>query len=268
MVGLIEIVISLIRTWYYFLIFLTLRTYFEAHYIMEYIYKEPPLPSIDRLRRLYKGIPGESILRALEYESLADKDISGKVLDVGGGKKAKYVKHLPKGLEIDSINIDHSIEPTYIVQPGSSFPIEDNSYDNVICFNTLEHIYDSKFVLEEILRVLKPGGVAYITIPFMFRIHGHPDDYFRATPSWWKETARIVGFSRMELQPLIWGRYTATGLIGGYRGLLPVVLNKWLAHLKDILYAWLTFRNTSSYSGERGRRVCAIAPGYFICVSK
>ena len=40
----------------------------------------------------------------------------------------------------------------------------------------------------------------------MFRIHGHPDDYFRATPSWWRETFDRTGFARLDLMPLVWGR--------------------------------------------------------------
>jgi ubiquinone/menaquinone biosynthesis C-methylase UbiE len=123
-------------------------------------------------------------------------------------------------IELSSVNIDEKIHPTYLITPEGDFPIDDDSFDGAICFNTLEHIYDARHTLTEARRVLRPGATLHITVPFVFRIHGHPDDYFRATPSWWRETLDRVGFSRVELQPLVWGRSVSAGNIGGYRGLL------------------------------------------------
>ena len=235
---------------------------------MEYVYKDPPLPSLKRLRKLYRNNPKDSVLRVLEYETLAEKPLSGRVLDVGGGRKARYLKHLPDGLQVESVNIDPQIEPTWLIEPGAPFPMVDDSFDYVICLNTLEHIYDARGVVDEILRVLKPGGTAYVSVPFMFRIHAHPDDFFRGTSSWWKETFRRAGFSRLELQPLIWGRKTAAGLIGGYRGLMPASMNKLIAHLFDWAYAKLLIGREGNYSSARGQRICAVASGYFMAARK
>lgn len=43
--------------------------------------------------------------------------------------------------------------------------LEDNTFDVVISFQVIEHIQDDKLFLEEIHRVLKPGGKAIITTP-------------------------------------------------------------------------------------------------------
>ncbi|MDQ3535196.1 MAG: class I SAM-dependent methyltransferase [Bacteroidota bacterium] len=43
--------------------------------------------------------------------------------------------------------------------------IEDNSFDVVISFQVIEHIQDDKFFLQEIYRVLKPGGKVFLTTP-------------------------------------------------------------------------------------------------------
>ena len=50
---------------------------------------------------------------------------------------------------------------------GSAFdlPFESNSFDKVICAEVLEHIPDYKQVLEEIRRVLKPGGIFAASVP-------------------------------------------------------------------------------------------------------
>ena len=44
-------------------------------------------------------------------------------------------------------------------------PLEDNTYDVVFCNHVLEHVPDDKKAMREILRVLKPGGMAIIQVP-------------------------------------------------------------------------------------------------------
>ena len=44
-------------------------------------------------------------------------------------------------------------------------PLPDNTYDFLICNHVLEHVRDVKIVLKEIIRVIKPGGVAIMQVP-------------------------------------------------------------------------------------------------------
>lgn len=44
-------------------------------------------------------------------------------------------------------------------------PFEDDSYDVIFCNHVLEHIPDDKKAMQELFRVLKPGGMAIIQIP-------------------------------------------------------------------------------------------------------
>ena len=235
---------------------------------MQYTFTYPPLPSLARLRDIYRDHPGVSCLRALEYEQLRAVPLAGRVLDVGGGDKARYRSQLPANIDYGSVNIDPAIAPTYTVAPGEPFPIGDDVYDCCLCMNTLEHVYDARFVLSEIRRVLKPGGTAYITVPFIFRVHGHPDDYFRGTTSWWRETLSREGFDAAEICPLVWGRATTADSIKGTSGLFPGLRSR-LAHLSDIAYARATSRSGNGrYEGKRGDRISAVALGYFITARK
>lgn len=235
---------------------------------MEYQFTPPPLPSFTRMRDLYRDAPDDSVLRNLEFEALATKTLAGRVLDIGGGRKARYMRRLPHHLDLVSVNIDPAIEPTHLIQPGAALPLGDDSFDGAVSFNTLEHVYDARFLLDEVHRVLKPGGTAYISVPWIFRIHAHPDDYFRGTPSWWAETLRRVGFARTEIMPLVWGRYTTARMISGYRGLLPRRWQSAIDHVKDIAYAAAMFRREASYAGDKGARICAVSPGWFISATK
>jgi len=202
----------------------------------------------------------------LQNEFILSLPITGKVLDMGGGRKAKYLPLLPPSLDISSVNIDPEILPTHIVKPGQLLPFEDNSFDTVICFNTLEHIYDAPAVIAELYRVVKSGGLVHVTVPFMFRIHGHPDDYFRATPSWWRETFSRTGFAALEFHPLVWGRASTASVVPGFRGIAKRYKMNF-AMLRDLLFAQMAFRR-NRMEGSRGDRICGTSPGWFMIGQK
>lgn len=197
----------------------------------------------------------------LEYEALAKLPIEGKVLDLGGGDASLYRKTLANGVDYHSVNIDPDIKPTYLVKPGEALPIEDNSFDTCISLNTLEHVYDPYFLISEMHRIVKTGGNVHITVPWIFRIHGHPDDFTRATPSWWKASFEKAGYSQASVLPLVWGRYSTGAAITGFRGPFKSVMNT-IIHLKDVFYAMRG--NDGKYSGEWGQRVCNVALGHLI----
>lgn len=231
---------------------------------MDFTLIDPPLPSYGWFRRLRGFGPNRSILRQMEYDLVSGMELSGRVLDFGGGRKAEYIKYLKGDAEILSVNIDTEFDPTHIVAPGAPLPFGDGEFDQIITFNTLEHVYDDLGALAELARVLRKGGSLTIIVPFMYPVHGHPDDYNRHTPSWWAETLGRLGFSSASILPLIFGRSTAAQIIGGRGGMLGRQLSVWSAVSRDILLARLLFRGKSTYSGPRGAKVWASAPGLLI----
>jgi SAM-dependent methyltransferase len=58
----------------------------------------------------------------------------------------------------------------------------DESIGTVIALETLEHVADPIRAVEEMYRVLRPGGVLAISSLMFFPIHAHPWDYWRFTP--------------------------------------------------------------------------------------
>jgi SAM-dependent methyltransferase len=241
------------------------RSDLKAHF-MQFELVDPPMPSLRRWVQLGRRYRGQSLLRMLEYERLSTVALSGRVLDMGGGRNARYIKLLPPDIQVESVNIDPKIEPTHLIKPGAPLPFADDTFDAVLCFNTLEHIYDATDVLRELHRVVKPGAQVHVIVPFMFRIHGHPDDYFRATPSWWQETFSRVGFAQLEFQPLVWGRKSTTAVVPGFHGLFTR-LRMHMAMLIDILYSRLALRG-NTISGARGRRICGTSPGWYMAGRK
>lgn len=68
------------------------------------------------------------------------------------------------------------------VEDVHALSFEDESVGAVISLDTLEHVADPLRALEEIHRVLRPGGVVAISSVMFFPIHAHPWDYWRFTP--------------------------------------------------------------------------------------
>jgi SAM-dependent methyltransferase len=81
----------------------------------------------------------------------------------------------------------------------------DKTYDVVILDQILEHIPNPEKAVREVMRVLKPEGVCICITPFLIKIHGYPDDYFRYTDRGLKRL--FSDFGQVEVKG--WGnRYT------------------------------------------------------------
>lgn len=107
--------------------------------------------------------------------------LSGRLLDVGCGSKpyqALFTVDAYVGLDIDSEAsrkrgiADHHYD-------GNVFPFADASFDSILCNQVLEHVFNPNGFLEEIVRVLKPGGKLLLTVPFVWDEHEQPYDYAR-----------------------------------------------------------------------------------------
>jgi SAM-dependent methyltransferase len=95
------------------------------------------------------------------------------VLNVGGG---------PRRYGVADINLNISKFPNVdLVADAHEIPLLSASVDSVICNAVLEHVRSPERVVEELLRVLKPGGLLYAEVPFIFFFHGYPSDYRRYT---------------------------------------------------------------------------------------
>lgn len=82
---------------------------------------------------------------------------------------------------VDTLDIDHKSNATYICDLADARIIQDNTYDVVFCTEVLEHTNDPFACVKTIHRILKPGGVCYATTPFNFRIHNPLPDNWRFT---------------------------------------------------------------------------------------
>jgi SAM-dependent methyltransferase len=68
-----------------------------------------------------------------------------------------------------------------VIGDGAALPFPDGHFDYVWCNAMLEHVPHPERVAAEIVRTLKPGGLAIVQVPFLENVHSWPEDYFRFT---------------------------------------------------------------------------------------
>ena len=112
----------------------------------------------------------------------AGKRIKGRVLENGCGV-GMYVEHLAPyagsivGLEYDYERTveAHQRSPQIVCAAGEDLPFLDESFDVILSHEVLEHVQDDRQAVQEMVRVLRPGGRAVIFVPnrgYPFETHG------------------------------------------------------------------------------------------------
>jgi SAM-dependent methyltransferase len=162
------------------------------------------------IRSLLKWIwQGKTLTRAMLNTRLAaEPELTGLVLDLGGGGEPTYKRVLTiSGRFVNMDRIEEAM-PTVVGDLESTYPFATGCADTAILFNTLEHVYDHQHVVNEMYRVLKPGGRALVYVPFIFPVHVHQtekflvDDYYRYTRSALNKMFATAGFTKVDIEPM------------------------------------------------------------------
>lgn len=108
-------------------------------------------------------------------------DIRGRILEV---KDSGYSRRFGNGVEVyDVVDIDAgNPDTTIIADLTAPAGIPSDSYDCFIVTQVLQHIFDTRAVIAEAHRILKPGGVLLVTVPSVSRLDANNPDYWRFTP--------------------------------------------------------------------------------------
>ena len=111
------------------------------------------------------------------------KFISGKTLDMGSGSKP-YIELFTNvttyiGMDIEQSGHKHQREYIDVFYDGTTFPFESNSFDSLVFFEVLEHVFNLDNFMNEISRVVKQDGYCLVTVPFIWGEHEQPYDFAR-----------------------------------------------------------------------------------------
>ncbi|MDC0325663.1 class I SAM-dependent methyltransferase [bacterium] len=104
------------------------------------------------------------------------------VLDVGCGVGQVVASLSQKGINAYGVDVSHpNIEQAQRhsdlcqVYDGKVLPYSDSKFAVVGAFNVLEHVEEPERFLEELVRVMRPGGKIVISSPNFFRVLGFRD---------------------------------------------------------------------------------------------
>lgn len=107
-------------------------------------------------------------------DAMAGLSRAGRVLDVGCGEGANADALRERGAtELVGIELDSDFataargryDEVLNASVDDEFPWEDASFDTILCYDVLEHLYDPWTVLKRLRRLLKASGQLHISIP-------------------------------------------------------------------------------------------------------
>lgn len=148
-----------------------------------------PRPSIEEMQAYYPDdyqpyqvdIHNQSYIlrKAIEFgyqsriHNITDFKSQGKLLDIGcaGGEFLEHFRKIPgwivSGVELNpfasQVARDKGLEIFTGTLEQAHFP--DHSFDVITMWDVLEHLHDPKGTLQEIRRILKPGGLVALRLP-------------------------------------------------------------------------------------------------------
>jgi SAM-dependent methyltransferase len=141
-----------------------------------------------------------AILRSLQR---ALPLLHGTLLDIGCGYMPYRQLVLAPPSEVrDYLGMDtagNEYQKPDITWDGRHIPLPSLSVDCAMATEILEHCPEPEWVLRETLRVLRPGGLLFLTVPFLWPLHSIPDDQYRFTPFALERHLRGAGFINVEL---------------------------------------------------------------------
>ena len=130
---------------------------------------------------------------------LSQLDKRKKLVDLGAGN-CEFAKLFKK---FNYTGIDFHPYPGVIVQDiTKGIQWENDSVDIITMSNTLEHLPNPQFILEECNRILNSGGIIVGAVPFLVGEHQQPYDFFRYTRFQLEIMLNQAGFKEISISPL------------------------------------------------------------------
>ena len=115
--------------------------------------------------------------------NVAPRFASGTLLDYGCGNRpyeSLFQAGIQKYIGVDVVQNKFNTV-SYVVPTNALLPLENDSVDTVLSTQVLEHVSEPKDYIQEVARVLRPGGTFILTCPGTYMLHEEPYDFFRYT---------------------------------------------------------------------------------------
>lgn len=130
--------------------------------------------------------------------------ITGAVVDLGCGKRPFEEDILARASSyfgVDWGNSIHELRADLVADLNARLPLESATADHVVSFEVLEHVAEPDVMLSEAHRILRPGGLLTLSVPFQWWVHEAPYDYYRYTCHGLEHILAKAGFQEIEVRP-------------------------------------------------------------------
>jgi SAM-dependent methyltransferase len=135
--------------------------------------------------RLWHLVAHARAARRLGDQATQRSELFWNLVRSSGGKRclqigARVEKYAPHWVCVDLYDTAPYVDFNYDIH---DLKFSDSAFDVVVCNAVLEHVDDPQQAIRELRRVLVPGGVIWIEVPFIQKYHPAPLDHWRVTPS-------------------------------------------------------------------------------------
>lgn len=146
---------------------------------------------------LYKQIISSKSYMRATHNLFLKKKITLNTLsgDLGSGGKNDYNKFIFRNLNlVKSFDFYKTNANTIKINLEKNFNLKKYRIKNIVIFNVFEHIFEKEILLNSISKSLSKNGKLELFVPFMYKYHGDPNDYYRFTHSYLKKFLEKNGF--------------------------------------------------------------------------
>lgn len=203
------------------------------------------------------------------YEKYIPKYASGVLLDLGCGKVPLY--QIYRDYVSETICIDWANTPNsnphldYECDISKNLPISDNSIDTIILSDVLEHIPEPESLWNEMARVLKTKGVLIINVPFYYKLHEDPYDYYRYTRFALERFSDKFEFKIEILESIGGSLEIFADLLAKHVRYLPILGNSVARFIQYLVYSF----NSTHFGASLSRKSGMDFPlGYFLVAKR
>lgn len=131
------------------------------------------------------------------------KYLKGHLVDLGCGDapyKKYFLQFVDKYTGVDWSNTLHNSKIDIYSDLNVELDLEDEVADSIISISVLEHLFEPQVFLNESFRILKKDGRMLLQVPWQWRLHEIPHDYFRYTPYALKHMFAKAGFNEVKIE--------------------------------------------------------------------